>query len=120
MIKKQVFVFLIRWAATSAGMWLCITRFGRITSTEAFSEHWLVYVVAGLIFSIINSVIKPVIKTLALPFAIITLGISTLIINTAMFALTIYLVPGVEMDLWGAFISSLIMSVINAFLSFFI
>lgn len=114
MIKKQIFVFLLRWAASSAGMWLCISWFGNILSTEAYSEPWVLYIVAGLIFSLINSIIKPIVKTLALPLAMLTMGISTLIINTAMVVLTIYLLPGVEMDFWGAFCSSLILSGINA------
>ena len=51
---------------------------------------------------------------LALPLAILTMGISTIIINTAMVVLTVYLLPGVEMDFWGAFASSAVMSVINS------
>lgn len=120
MIKKQIFIFILRWAASSLGMYLCITWFGQVNSTEAFSAPWVLYVVAGLIFSIVNSVVKPLIKMLALPLAIITMGVSTLIINTAMVILTIYLLPGVEMGFWGAFFSSLILSLVNAGLNFFI
>ncbi len=120
MIKKQIFIFLLRWVASSFGMWLCITWFGKVTSTESYSEPWLLYAIAGLIFSLINSVIKPVVKTLALPLAMLTMGISTLVINTAMVILTIYLLPGVEMNFWGAFFSSLILSGVNAILTLLI
>lgn len=120
MIKKQILVFILRWAASSLGMYFCITWFGHVGSTEAFSEPWLLYVVAGLIFSIVNSIVKPLVKMLALPLAILTMGISTLIINTAMVILTIYLLPGVEMEFWGAFCSSLILSLINAIMTFLI
>lgn len=37
-----------------------------------------------------------------------------------MVILTIYLLPGVEMDIWGAVLSSIIMSVINAVMNFLI
>ena len=117
MIKKQILVFIIRWAASSLGMWLCITWFGNIISTEAYSEPWIMYVVAGLIFSLINSIIKPIVKLFALPLAMLTMGISTLIINIAMVILTIDLLPGVEMEIWGAVCSSLILSAINAALT---
>lgn len=120
MIKKQILVFILRWAASSLGMYLCITWFGRVASTEAFSEPWILYVVAGLIFSIVNSIVKPLVKMLALPLAILTMGISTIIINTAMVILTIYLLPGVEMEFWGAFCSSVILSLINAIMTFLI
>lgn len=120
MIKKQILVFILRWAASSLGMYLCITWFGTVNSTETFSAPWVLYVVAGLIFSLVNSIIKPLVKMLALPLAIVTMGISTLVINTAMVILTIYLLPGVEMGFWGAFCSSLILSFINAIMTFLI
>ncbi len=120
MIKKQILVFVLRWAASSLGMYFCITWFGQVNSTEAFSEPWVLYVVAGLIFSLVNSIVKPLVKMLALPLAILTMGISTLVINTAMVILTIYLLPGVEMDFWGAFFSSLILSLVNAGMNFLI
>lgn len=121
MIKKQLFTFLLRWAASSFGMYLCITIFGLATvgaeSQEVFSEMWLLYVAAGLIFSLINSIVKPIVKMLALPLAILTMGISTIVINTAMVILTFYLLPGVEITFWNAFITSAVMSVINAVLN---
>lgn len=120
MIKKQILVFIIRWLVSSLGMFLCITWFGQVNSTEAFSAPWILYIVAGLIFSLVNSIIKPLVKLLALPLAIVTMGISTIIINTGMVILTIYLLPGVEMDFWGAFFSSFIMSAANAVLTVFV
>lgn len=122
MIKKQIFTFFLRWIASSFGMYLCITWLGTITpeSAETFSNIWLLYLTAGLIFSLINSIVKPLVKMLALPLAILTMGISTIVINTAMVVITITLLPGVEMDFWGAFVSSAIMSVINAVLNLII
>ena len=120
MIKKQIFIFILRWAASSLGMYLCITWFGQITSTEAVSAPWVLYVAAGLIFSLVNSIVKPLLKMLALPLAILTMGISTLVINTAMVFFTIYILPGVEMSVLGAALSSVILSVINAILNLFI
>lgn len=119
MIKKQIFTFLIRWAASSFGMYLCITWLGQIgpEAQETFSEPWLLFAAAGLIFSLVNSIVKPIVKMLALPLAILTMGISTIIINTAMVILTIYLLPGVEMSFWGAFVSSAMMSLMNAVLN---
>lgn len=113
MIKKQLLGFVLRWAASSLGMWLCISWFGQITDAEVFSEPWILYVVAGLIFSIVNSVVKPLVKVFALPLAILTMGISTIIINVAMVALVVYLLPGVDMNLVGFILSSIIMSIIN-------
>lgn len=122
MIKKQILTFLIRWVVSSLGMYVCITWLGTINpeSKETFSEPWLLFAAAGLIFSLVNSIVKPLVKMFALPLAILTMGISTIIINTAMVVLTIYLLPGVEMSFWGAFVSSAVMSVINAVMNLII
>lgn len=122
MIKKQIFIFILRWAASSLGMFLCITWLGTVTpeSGATFSQDWYLYAIAGLIFSLANSIVKPLVKIFALPLAILTMGISTIIINTAMVVLTIYLLPGVEMGIWGAVISSIVLSVINSVLNLFI
>lgn len=110
MIKRQILVFLLRTAVSIFGMWLCITLFGHVESRADAA----LFVLAGVIFSLINSIVKPLAKTLALPLAIFTMGISTILINIAMLALTIYLLPGVSMDFWGVFWSSLILSLINS------
>ncbi len=124
MIKKQIFTFILRWAASSLGMYLCISLLGLATvgkeSQEIFQETWMLYVVAGLIFSLVNSIVKPLIKMPALPLAILTMGISTLIIDTAMVVLTVYLLPGVETTFLNAFVTSIVMSIINAVLNLII
>lgn len=117
MIKQQFLVFLLRWIASSFGMFLCLSWFGTVSSTEAFFAPWILYIVAGLIFSLANSFIKPLMKTMALPLAILTMGVSTAIINTLIVILTIHLLPGVTMDLLGAVLSSIILSSINAIIN---
>ena len=119
MIRKQISIFLLRTVASVFGMWLCISWFANVSTSGDLinipnSMEGMLFIVAGVIFSIVNSVVKPLIKLFALPLAIVTLGISTLLINIGMMALTIYLLPGVEMDWWGILISSFIMSLINS------
>ncbi len=42
----------------------------------------------GLVFTIINAFIAPIIKTLSIPFIIITLGLALLVINALLLLLT--------------------------------
>lgn len=116
MIKNQILVFIFRWAVSSAGMWLCITLFGHLSGESSF---WL-YVVAGLIFSLVNSVVKPLATLISLPLIIFTLGIFVLIINTAMVGLTIWILPNVEIGFGGALLSALTMSLINYLVNFLV
>lgn len=123
MIKLQLFAFVLRWLASSIGMFFCLTYLGSINPEEVTvlqTHGWMLYAAAGLIFSLINSILKPLLKVFALPLAIITLGLSTIILNVAMVWLTIYLLPGVSMDFWGIAITSIILSAINSILNFLI
>ena len=116
MIKRQILGFLIRWILSSVGMWICITLFGTIIGEYDF----LHYLIAGLVFSLINTVVRPLATMFTLPLIIFTMGLFTIIINTAMVALTIYLLPNVEMDFLGAVLSSLVMSVVNGVVNFWV
>lgn len=111
MIKKQLLVFMFRWLVSTAGMWLIINWFGSI-DTGVTNNIWL-YVVAGLVFSLVNSIVRPLATLFSLPFIILSMGIFTILINIAMMALTIWILPGVHIDFWGSFLGTITMSVIN-------
>lgn len=111
MIKKQLLVFMFRWLVSTAGMWLTINWFGSI-DTGVTNNIWL-YVVAGLVFSLVNSIVRPLATLFSLPFIILSMGIFTILINIAMMALTIWILPGVHIDFWGSFLGTITMSVVN-------
>ena len=51
----------------------------------------------GLIFSVVNSVLKPIVTILALPAILLTLGLFTLIVNGFMVYISLALAPGISM-----------------------
>ena len=110
MIKKQISLFLLRWLVSSTAMWICITWFGEVV--EGTETVWI-YLAAGLIFSLVNTIVKPILTILSLPFIILSMGIFVLILNAAMVGLTIWLLPGVNMGFGSAVLSSIAISVIN-------
>ena len=114
MIKRQIIAFLLGWALSTLGMWISITLFGTITGDY---DIWL-FVLAGLIFSLVNTIIRPLATVFSLPLIILSLGLFTILINTAMVALTIWLVTNVTMNFWGAALSSVIMSIANGLVNF--
>lgn len=76
-----------------------------------------VAVIAAVVIGIINTFIRPVIQILALPFTLVTLGIAAFIINVLLLMLAASIVPGFEIDgFLTAAISSILLSLINAFL----
>ena len=116
MIKRQIAGFIFQWILSTFGMWVCINLFGTITGQAT----WQLYVLAGLVFSIVNSIVRPLATIFSLPLIVFTLGIFTIFVNTAMIGLTIWLLPSVSMDFWGAVLSSLVMTLINGVVNFWV
>ena len=90
--------------------------FGHIHTTDVF----VLFIVAGLIFSLVNSIVKPLLTLLALPLIILSMGIFTIILNIAMVGLTIALLPGVDMGFGGAVLTTIIMSLLNGLVNFLV
>lgn len=114
MTKKQLTTFLVRWVISGVVMYICINLFGAFSDGAEWmrSSFWL-YLSAGLIFSLVNSIVKPIAKIISLPLIFLTLGLFTVIVNAAMVGLTILLIPGVTMTFGGAICSCLLISCIN-------
>ncbi|MBP5633538.1 phage holin family protein [Candidatus Saccharibacteria bacterium] len=114
MVKRRMLSFLLRWLVSTVAMYICINFFGsfREGSEMMRSSFWL-YATAGLIFSIINTVVKPIATIIALPMIFLTLGLFTILVNAAMIGLTIWILPDVQMTFGGAICSCLLISLIN-------
>lgn len=77
-------------------------------------------VVLAVVLGIINIFIKPVVKLIALPITILTLGIFSLIINALFIVLASKIVPGFNVaGFWTAFWFSIVLSLINALFNLF-
>ncbi len=74
----------------------------------------LTVVTAGLILWGVNTLIRPIIKLIALPLTLLTLGLFSLVINTLMVLLVDYVVTGISLSGFvAAFILALIVSVLQ-------
>lgn len=105
-------LFALRWILTSFGLWIAVRLFGEM-NIGGFWAGVFVFLLAGLIFAIINALLKPLLIVLSLPFLLLSLGLFTLVINGALIWLTLALVPFVKMEFIWAIVSSLILSLIN-------
>lgn len=80
----------------------------------SFRGNWKSYLIAGLIFAVINSLIKPVIKLLTLPIIALTLGLFTIIINMAMLWLLTKFTPDLYIaGFFTYFFATIIISIFN-------
>jgi putative membrane protein len=105
-MKKLATQILVNALALSAAAKL-------VDGIELTGEFWPVMVVA-LIFSLVNTFVRPVLKLLALPFILLTLGLMLLVINALMLLLTDQLSTELTVDGFGpALLGSIVISVVG-------
>ena len=80
---------LARLVGNLAALWVASEIFDEMTYGDSF---W-VLLLAALVFTIVNWVVKPIVAILSIPFIIITLGIAYFFVNVLMLLLTSVLVP---------------------------
>lgn len=110
-MKQQFATFLLRLVVTSMGIWLVVSLLGGVR--EGAQPTILTYLGAGLAFSIVNSVLKPIVTILALPAIVLTLGLFIIVVNGSMVYLALLLVPSLKFTFFQAVIAGIILSVIN-------
>ena len=115
--------FIARLLATMAGLWVT-TRLVSSISIESSSTSQAIIVLAAvaLVFTAVNSIIKPVVTTLAFPLYLLTFGLFALVTNSALFALTGWLstslgFPMTTGGFWSCLAGAVITSVVSSIVS---
>lgn len=92
-----------------------------ISGIHLDGDFWQILLVA-LVFGLVNTFIKPVLKVLSFPVIILSVGLFALVINAAMLGLTAALTDTLSVDgfvsaLLGAIVISIVSAVLNQFVS---
>lgn len=116
-MQHQFFVFLVRWLLNSCGLWVAVRLLGTGLSEAQVDSSFMVFLVAGLIFSVINSLLRPIIVILSLPAILLTLGLFVLVVNGLMVYISLKLAPGVEMSFFNSILTGILLSLINYIVS---
>jgi putative membrane protein len=81
-------------------------------------EHYGYALLAAILISVSNVIVKPILIILTIPITILTLGLFLLVINAMIILLVDWLVPGFSVDgFWWALAFSLILSIFNSMFS---
>jgi putative membrane protein len=115
---------LIRILVIAVGLWvatLLVPGIG-ITAGSATTRIGTLVAVA-LIFGLVNSVLKPIIKVVGCPFYILTLGLIGLVVNALLFLLVDVIASSLglpfQVDGFGpAFVGAIIVAVVGFVLHF--
>ena len=69
-------------------------------------DDWVALVLAAIVFAIVNTLVKPVVTLLGIPFIIVTLGLALFFINMLMLWLTDALVGGFDIEGFWTFVAA--------------
>ncbi|MDB5168541.1 MAG: hypothetical protein JWO55_799 [Candidatus Saccharibacteria bacterium] len=116
-MKKQFYLFILRWMLNSFGLWVAVRIFGTGYSDAELNSSTWVFLVAGLIFSIINAILRPIVIILSLPAILVTLGLFMIVVNGLMVYISLKLAPGLHMTFMYSMITGIVLSLVNYIVS---
>lgn len=112
-MQQQFLRFLLRWALNSLGLWVAVRLLVGHGVEYDESQGFFLFFWAGLLLSLVNVVLKPIIVILSLPAILLTLGLFTLIVNGFMVWIAANLMPGLHITFWAAVLAGIVISLIN-------
>jgi putative membrane protein len=90
---------LVKTLANAGALGVAIWLLKDITLTgENTGRKTITLILVALLFGVVNVVVKPVVKLLAFPLFILTLGLITLVINALMLLLTSWLAGKLDLS----------------------
>jgi putative membrane protein len=111
--------FLFRVLVTALGLWLATGLVdGVAVGGDTDTERWLTLFGAAVVVGAVNAVLKPIVKVLAFPVYVLTLGLITFVVNALLLLLAARVSEALglqfEVDGFGAaFWAALIVSVVS-------
>jgi putative membrane protein len=111
--------FIVKTLANAGALGVAIWLLKDITLTGDSTGHEiLALILVALVFGLVNWLVKPVVKVLAFPLFILTLGLITLVVNALMLLLTSWLAGKLDVDFhvsgfWTAVLGGLIVSIVS-------
>lgn len=108
---------ILKLLINAAALWVA----GKLVSGITLEGEFLTILLVALVFGLVNTFIKPILKALSFPFIILTIGLFTLVINAAMLGLTAAVTDALSIqDFWSAIVGAVVISVVSTVLNWFV
>ena len=78
---------VIKILVNAAALWVAVQVLPKNLLSFDFGSDWWKLLAVALIFALVNSYIRPIVKALAFPISILTLGLVSFVINAALLLL---------------------------------
>jgi len=116
-MQRTLLVFIARWILNSFGLWVAVRLLGTGIENVEVTLGMSGFLLAGFIFSVINSIFKPLAVILSLPAILLSLGLFVIVVNGALVYVSLALSPGISMSFFNSILTGIILSLINYIVS---
>jgi putative membrane protein len=118
-------LLLLRVAVNGVALWVAALIVPGISfgAQSSLTSEIISIAAVGLIFGLLNAVVRPILFLLSLPLLILTLGLFTFVLNAVMLSLTSWVAEmvglsfTVEHFFWDAVLGALVISIVSLMLS---
>lgn len=119
--------FLLKVVVNALAIWVAAWLLdGVVVKGDDRVDTLITYVLVGAIFGVVNTLIKPVIKLISLPFYVLTLGLMAFVVNAFMLQITEWISDALDLGfsidaffwtaIWAAVIVTIVSMILNAVL----
>lgn len=110
--RQRIWGLLARWMVLTLSVWAAAHVVSGVHYDDTAS-----LLAAGLVLGLLNSLLKPLLVLVSIPFVVLSFGLFLVFINACLLLLSARLVKGFHVDgLWPAIGASLIISLIGMLL----
>jgi putative membrane protein len=104
-----------------AALWVAV----QIVDGISFGGEWWKLLLVAVVFSLLNTYLRPILRILSIPFTIITFGIFLLVINALMLLLTSAVSSALHLEFsvdgfGAAFLGAIVVAIVGLLLSMLI
>ena len=115
-MERFLSTWLVSAVALSVAAWLLGTHMAIGDPTDSNTTRVVAVLVVALVFTVVNTLVGPVVKLLSLPFIILTLGLALLVINALLLLLTEQITQAFDVvfhidGFWWAVLASIVISI---------
>lgn len=111
--KRRTFIgqFLFRWFVSSLGLLIAAGLLGKSVEVDSSAT---VIIGAGLILTLVNTLVKPIVIFFTLPALLVTLGLFMIVINGLMVLLASHIYSSLEVtNFWAAMLAGMVIGLVN-------
>ena len=110
---------ILQILVNAAALWVAVQI---VPGLDWAGDEWWKFLLVAVVFSLINSYIKPILRILTFPISILTLGLFLLVINALLLMLTGAISDQLNLgftvrDFWAALLGSIVISIVGWILS---